>query len=372
MIYTVKMQADRTQQWVDIYGPSKELSLLSPKVKVELNSAGSFTFVLPPNHTYYSLPKILLTNVAVWEENTLIFFGRVSEIEVDFYKQKTIHAEGALAFLNDTIQRPAEWEVTSVRTFVNYILAQHNNQVPSDRRIQLHHVDDNIGNKTVYRKLDYETTFDALKKMCLEAEGGYLFINVAIDSSTGESTLTMDWLEGLETSGNEPIQYAVNLVDLKQTYGIEDLYTAVIPLGKETDGVKLTIASVNSGLDYLLAPQSVINEFGTIYHVENFNDIDNATTLKSEGQAWLARQNFDSFAVEVSAAELHFINSDYNAWKIGQNIRVLSSPHLIDKTLPLTKLDIDLSKAVKQVTVGTKKKETLTEIYKDKTKEYVK
>lgn len=47
MIYTVKMQADRTQQWVDIYGPSKELSLLSPKVKVELNSAGSFTFVLP-------------------------------------------------------------------------------------------------------------------------------------------------------------------------------------------------------------------------------------------------------------------------------------------------------------------------------------
>ena len=149
MIYTVKMQADRTQQWVDIYGPSKELSLLSPKVKVELNSAGSFTFVLPPNHTYYSLPKILLTNVAVWEENNLIFFGRVSEIEVDFYKQKTIHAEGALAFLNDTIQRPAEWEVTSVRTFVNYILAQHNNQVPSDRRIQLHHVDDNIGNKTV-------------------------------------------------------------------------------------------------------------------------------------------------------------------------------------------------------------------------------
>ena len=220
MIYTVKMQADRTQQWVDIYGPSKELSLLSPKVKVELNSAGSFTFVLPPNHTYYALPKILLTNIAVWEENNLIFFGRVSEIEVDFYKQKTIHAEGALAFLNDTIQRPAEWEVTSVRTFVNYILAQHNNQVPSDRRIQLHHVDDNIGNKTVYRKLDYETTFDALKKMCLEAEGGYLFINVAIDSSTGESTLTMDWLEGLETSGNEPIQYAVNLVDLKQTYGI--------------------------------------------------------------------------------------------------------------------------------------------------------
>lgn len=55
-----------------------------------------------------------------------------------------------------------------------------------------------------------------------------------------------------------------------------------------------------------------------------------------------------------------------------ENIHVLSSPHLIDKTLPLTKLDIDLSKAVKQVTVGTKKKETLTEIYKDKTKEYVK
>ena len=60
------------------------------------------------------------------------------------------------------------------------------------------------------------------------------------------------------------------------------------------------------------------------------------------------------------------------AKKIGQKIRVLSVPHMIDKILPLTKLDIDLSKAVKHVTVGTKKKETLTEIYKDNTKEYVK
>lgn len=372
MIYTVKMQADRTQQWVDIYGPSKELSLLSPKVKVELNSAGSFTFVLPPNHTYYSLPKILLTNIAVWEENNLIFFGRVSEIEVDFYKQKTIHAEGALAFLNDTIQRPTEFDTTTISSFVNYIIGKHNEQAPTDRQFIVRNIDSNIGSKTVYRKLDYETTFDALKKMCLEAEGGYVFIECVIDSSTGRNYLYLDWLEGINTLGNEPIQYAVNLVDLKQTYGIEDLYTAVIPLGKETDGVKLTIESVNSGLDYLLAPQSVINEFGVIYHVENFSDIDDATKLKTEGEAWLTRQNFDSFAVEVSAAELHFINSDYAAWKIGQNIRVLSVPHLIDKTLPLTKLDIDLSKAVKQVTVGTKKKETLTEIYKNKTKEYVK
>ena len=378
MIYTVKMQADSSSAWVDIYGTTKALALLTPKVKAELNSAGSFDFVIPPGHTYYASPKIMLTNVAVYEENRLIFFGRVTEIEVDFYKQKTIHVEGALAFFNDTIQRPAEFDTTTVRSFVNYIVAKHNEQAATDRQFIVRNIDDNIGNKTIYRKLDYETTFDCIKKMCLEAEGGYIFIEAVINASTGRNYLYLDWLEGLETSGNEPIQYAVNLVDLKQTYTIDELYTSVIPLGKEIEdpqtGVseRLTIASVNSGLDYLNASQTVLNQFGRIQHVETFSDIDNATKLKQEGQAWLNRQDFNQFSVEVSAADLHYINSDYEAWKLGQNIRVLSVPHLIDVTLPLTKLDVDLSKAVKQVTVGTKKKETLTEIYKDKTKEYVK
>lgn len=368
MIYTVKLQADSSAQFIDIYGPTKQLILLSPKVTSELNSAGSFDFVMPPTHTYYNLPKILLSNVEVYEEDQLIFFGRVSEIEVDFYKQKTVHCEGALAFFNDTIQRPNEWDVISIADFLNYIVNAHNAIVPADRRFTVGTISENLGSKGVYRKLDYESTFEVFRRMIIGAEGGYLFIR----RTAGVTYL--DYLEELPTYGNQPIQYAVNLMDLKQTYGISELYTSIIPLGKENDetGIKLTIESVNSGSDHLDADASVIAQFGRIEYVEEFSDIDDPTKLKAEGQAWLARQDFQAFSVEVDAAELHYINGTYAAWKIGQRIRVLSTPHLIDTTLQLTKVIYNLDKGAKQVTVGTKKKQTLTEIYNGKTVEYVK
>lgn len=368
MIYTVKLQADSSAQFVDIFGSTKELILLNPKVTSELNSAGSFDFVMPPSHTYYNLPKILLSNVEVYEENQLIFFGRVSEIEVDFYKQKTVHCEGALAFFNDTIQRPAEWDVISIRNFLTYIVSAHNANAASDRQFTIGTISENLGDKGVYRKLDYETTFEVFKRMIINAEGGYLFVR----RTNGVTYL--DYLEELPTTGDQPIQYAVNLMDLKQTYGINELYTSVIPLGAEDEntGEKLTIASVNSGSDRLDASSDVIAAFGRIEHVEEFSDIDDPTKLKTEGQAWLARQDFNSFSLEVDAAELHYINQLYSAWKLGQRIRILSTPHLIDTTLHLTKVTYKLDKGAKQITVGTKKKQTLTEIYNGKTEEYVK
>ena len=50
----------------------EELVLLDPKVTLEVNTAGSFDFKLPPGHPQYDLPKKMKSLVEVWHDNEQI------------------------------------------------------------------------------------------------------------------------------------------------------------------------------------------------------------------------------------------------------------------------------------------------------------
>ena len=168
MIYRIKMDN------IDIYGTSEDMALLSPMLDIELNSAGSLEFALPDSHKYYDLPQILKSDVEAYENNELIWYGRVLETSMEMNKNKTIYCEGALAYFNDSIQRPVVFESTTVHAFFNYIIDAHNSQMQTDNRMFT------VGNITVddieiYRELNYETTKEVIEKMCIGAEGGYLF-----------------------------------------------------------------------------------------------------------------------------------------------------------------------------------------------------
>lgn len=350
MIYRIVLDGE------DIMDPfNKKLFVLSPNLEMEINTAGSLSFMVGSDHTFYNQIHMLKSNIEVYEDDELIWFGRPVEQKFDFIKRKSIYCEGALAFFNDTIQRPIVYDQVSLHTFFKNVIAFHNAQVAEDRKFTVGSL--TITDKPIYRKLGYEKTFDVLKTKCLDAEGGYFFCR----KENGVNYI--DWLKDIPNESNQPIEFGLNLLDLNINFDGTSFATAVIPLGKKTDDNELTIASVNNGS--IILESDAVETYGRITTVVNFSDIEDPLKLKEEGKKYLENTQFNSLLIECTAAELHFQNENYNIFKIGQMVHCRSNPHVLDRDLPLSKISLRLDTAAKQITLGIIPKKTLTRFYKD-------
>lgn len=407
---------------VDIYGPTPETTLLNPTMETELNGAGSFEFTLPPGHAFYDAPSILTSDVEVYEDNDLIWFGRPVSIVRDWNNQKTVSCEGALSYFNDTIQRPQKWDAILVRDFFRHLITVHNSQVNDNRKFVVGNI--TILDKYVYRELNYDSTWDCLQTMCLDAEGGYLFVRRENDVNY------IDWLEEVPYVATQQVQFAVNLLDISQTLEGSDICTQVLPLGAnisrtakvnestvwctiyedpddtstevgrveqgtevtfdfiqgntewyrvsmpyngyakqqyltpQSGDIPLTISYINGGSDLLIS-QEAVDIYGPITRVQQWSNVHNANELMEKGQKWLTDEQYDKLSIEADAAELHYLDGTVDAFKVGQMVHVTSNPHLIDKDLPMTKISVSLDSGVKKIQIGTPPHKTLTEIYKD-------
>lgn len=347
MIYRVMMDAQ------SIFGYTEELTLLNPFLEIELNSAGSFDFTMPCNHKFYNLPKLMTSDVEVFEDNELIWFGRVSEINTNMNKDKEIHCEGALAFLNDTIQRPYLYQETTVRNFFKMIIQRHNDGVDSaSRRFSVDDDHITMDDYTIYEELDYQTSKTAIQNECLNVFGGNLFLR----RESGVNYI--DWIKDITVLGPQPVQYSMNLVDLSSHINNSELFTSIIPLGKEVDGVKTTITSVNEGIDYL--DSDFVDIYGRITVIVEFSQLGTPSDLFLAAQRWLETQLFSKLRIECSAAELYYLDNTYTPFRVGQLVHVVSIPHMVDVYLPIRKISINLDNPVKQITIGSDEKTDFT------------
>lgn len=353
MIYSVYVDG------ISIYDEDPENALIEPNSETELNAAGSFEFTLPYSHRYYDLPKPLISDVEIRENNQIIWFGRITEIEIDWYNQKKVYCEGALGYFNDSIQRPKEYDDgdQSIKTFFRDLIDRHNEQVPANRKFVVGEI--NIDEKFIYRKLDYENTLDCLEDMCVNAEGGYLITRKENDINY------IDWLKEVPYVGNQPLQYGLNLTELDQTLDYSELFTSIIPLGEEDEvtGVRATCADENNGLDYI--DSDLVKLYGRITKVVEFDGLTQPIDLKEAGDKYILDHQFEPLTIETSAAELAYLNPDYSVFKVGMMVQVTSTPHFIDTQFPILKMGLSLDSGEKNITIGTVKKKTLTEIYKE-------
>lgn len=354
----------------------KTLVLLEPKLEAELNTVDSFEFKMPPIHQFYSSLTPLVSIVEIFEDDDLIWFGRVLSAETDYYREKSVVCEGPLGFFSDTIQRYHEYDEISVRTFFNTLISNHNEQAPAARQFTVGNVD--VEDKTVYRKLDYETTREALESMCIEAEGGYfLFRRVS-------GVNYIDWLKDMPYTCNQPIEFGLNLTDISSSFDGSEIITCILPLGDtvkansdpskgevipEDDprvGKPLTLEH-EYGSD-LIASEAV-ETYGRIIEVVTFSGVNTAEKLKEEAEKYLREEMYNRMTFECTAVELKSYgpgkNANYDHFKLGQKVRCQSKPHALDQMFPLIKMSIELDSAVKSVSLGTAPKQKLTEIVKN-------
>lgn len=357
----------------------KELILVSPKVKLEVNTVGEGSFLIYKNHPQYNSLKKLKSVFEVSDDNGVIFRGRATGDSVDFDHGKQVDLEGAMAYFNDSVVRPFEFpndfqenanyikaaqSGNVIAFFLGWLIDNHNSQVQDFQKMKLGNVTVTVPNNYIVRSnSDYASTWETLKGKLFESIlGGFLCIRYEADGNY------IDYLSEFTETNEQEIALGENLLDLRSETEMADVYSAIIPLGaldltleNLADG-NVTDDIVKSG-DTLYSKKAVA-EYGWIYAPTTettWDDIVDDAELQRNGAEWLASRTVAQNAIEASAVDLHFTDKQVESLRIYKNVVVRSVPHGLVETFPLKKLEINLlAPQNTKITVG-KTLQTLTE-----------
>lgn len=316
----------------------REYRLISPTIKMEVNKAGSTEFTILPQHPFYdSLPQ-MKTRIEVRRDEDVIFRGRVLSDDTDTYKQRKVYCEGALAYLVDSILGPSKGSRTAKEHF-ELIVNSHNVQVEDDKKFVIGDITIDEKDEThVFGEDNYRESFSAMQSDLLDAFGGYFRIRF------GESENYIDYLKEYDSAATQTIEFGQNLIELGNKRSGEDLFTVLLPVGKD----KLTIESAGASSKYThngkyLENTAAIEAYGRIVKMEDFGDIDNANTLMQKAEKYMA-DNYKEIPPELSitAVDLHLLYPTIKPFNLGDTILVKSTVHSVERKLMCTAIELNI------------------------------
>ena len=344
--------------------------LINPNLKEEVNKVAELVFDISDTHPNYDKLEHLVPSIILKKNGKTIFKGRIIKEQQDMDKSKQVTCESILAFLFDSVVRPYTFQGTPEDLFKFYI-ENHNSQVDVDKQFKI--------GKTTGANLDaneyinrsntsYTNTYDEIKDKLLNI-GGYFYVRYEDDGNY------LDWVDDFtgdtgQIISLQTIEFGENLKDIAVENDASNTYSVVIPLGVEIeneDGTKtrLTIESVNNGLDYLINEEA-LNKYGWIVapiDKTTWNDVTVASNLKTKGQNLLDQQGVMlKSTLELNAIDLNVIDGSIDSFEMYQYIRVQSTPHGISDIYLLTKKDTPLTNVENMTITLGETKDTLTGI----------
>lgn len=323
---------------VIIHDLSQGLSLIDGTIDLEDNSAGGFTFTIPPMHPAYSSLIIRKGTITVKKGDEVIFCGRAITDSKDFYKNREIFCEGELNYLMDSYQRPEEFHNVSVLQYFSHLIEVHNAQMP-DKAFEVGMVTVTYPNDSLYRYTDYDSTLKTIQEDLLKSLGGHLRVRYE------DGKRYIDYLADYPRRCQQEVCFGKNLLDFVSENDLSDVFSALIPLGAklEDSEERLTIKSVNGGSDTLIY-QPLIDRFGYIVRTETWDDVTEAINLKTKGEIFLQSALVENLSLDVTAIDLKNAGlEDTDSIKLLDEIRVVSEPHSLDAIFPVSKMTIPLS-----------------------------
>lgn len=332
-----------------------DLNIFNGQVELELNKTGSFTFTIYPDNKNFNQLKKLKSIIQVFQDDYLLFRGRILNDEQGIYNEKKITCEGELAFLVDSIQRPYDFMSGDLHTTVSELFAffvnNHNSQVDEEKRFKVGNVTVADSNNYIVRSdSTYLNTWDSINKKLIESLGGYLFVRHEEDGNY------IDYLANFDTLSTQKIEFGKNLLDFSKVIKGEDVATAIIPLGakiSEDSDEKLTISSVNNGVDYVF-DQAAVDEYGLIFKTVEHSDVTVAGNLLAKAYEDLSNAVNLIVSIDLTAVDLSAINVDVNSFRLGTYVRVISRHNNLDSNFLVKKLSLSLSSvAGNKLTLGS-------------------
>lgn len=318
-------------------------------ISLETNKSGSFTFSVYPDHFFYDGFVRLKTVITVYKSGKIVFRGRILNDVTDYWNNKVITCEGELGFLQDSIIRPFSFNGTPEDLFKKFI-EEHNSQVDDFKKFKIGSVTVVDPNNYIARSnSNYETALSNLNsRLIKDSLGGYFYITHGEDGT--DQTPTINYLADFTKVSSQKIEFGSNLKNYTKTVKADNIATAIIPLGREvddgddsTENPKLTIASVNGGKDYVYS-ESGVALYGWITKVVSWNDVTEASNLKTKAEAYLDSVMKQNITIELNAIDLHLLDHSIESFNVCDYIHVISEPHNFDSTLLCNKQTLDLLK----------------------------
>lgn len=335
----------------------EEYMLLEPKISLELNKTGNFDFSILPRHPNADVINKLKSKIEVYEDSELLFAGRSLTDEIDFQRTGQIACEGELAFLLDSVQRKNIFRTnkfqpisSNIDIFKN-IIAEHNQQVEDSKKFTIGTIDIDRVDKINNFDANYEKTWDLINTNFIEKYPGYLRVRYQ------NGVRYLDYVKQYGKVSNQVIRFGENLLDLKKYTKAENIKTAIIPMG----GGNVTIknATGHNGTDYIYN-QTAVDLYGWIFEKVDFPDASDPNTLFQKAQEYLKSCINLAITIELTAVDLHMIDVDINAIRLGDLVPCVSQQHGLLSTMGdvstyylVSKYEIDLENpANNKITLG--------------------
>lgn len=348
--------------------PEDKLIIRDPKVRLAVDQAGGMSFSLQPDHPYLDKLRRMNGVVELLDDATPIYRGRITRDTVDLYGTHTVETEGLMTCLNDSVIRPfaypddfaedAEYqEAAASGNVVDYLfrwfLTQHNAQVSTEQQIKPGTCTVTDPNNYITRSSsDYQTTMEAVKsKLFGSSLGGHLLIRYEADGNY------LDYYADLPLTNTQRVQYAANLLDIVSERDGTEIYTSILPVGK--DG--LTIANIADGdlTDDLVKDgltvysRSGVAAYGRINRYVRWDDVTVVANLLAKAKASVSSAGLATQeSITVQAVDLGWQDSVQH-FRVGRMTLLVSTPHGYNAAYALMELQPDiLSPGNTRITLG--------------------
>lgn len=354
-----------------LYDPrlaDEKLIVRDPSVKLAVSKAGEMSFTVDADHPYLSNLRRMSGLVELLDGTFPIYRGRITSDIKDFYGAHKIATEGIMAALNDSIippfNFPEDFENDTaykaaaasgnvVDFFFRWILGQHNSQVSAEQQIRPGVCTVTDPNNYITRSSkEYATAMSTISdKLIKSALGGYLLIRYEDDENY------LDYYAALPLTNTQSVEFAENLLDLSSETDGTNIYTAILPEGKDgltiealPDG-DLTDDLVKSGLT--IYSKSGMATYGRITRHIKWDDVTVAANLQTKAKAALADNGLSMpETITCKAVDLGW-QDGIQHFRVGRMTALFSTPHSYSASYPLMELAPDiLDPGNTQITLG--------------------
>lgn len=344
-------------------------TLTDPSVKLEMGKTGSMEFGLPPVHPCYNTLMQMRTIMRVVYDGTNIFRGRVLTIDTSpMTGERKVHLEGDLAFLMDSVQegiREVDRPSTDILTYLTSVITKHNQQmreqtnpdgstnedkcftlgeVPGRYSASIHAEQKiTVSEQKKFGSDGWETTMSALE--ALEKEYGGYFRTRYVNGVT-----YLDWLEYCfqYDENGQPIEVGENLIDISGSTEVDNLFTAVIPIGNNNsekvfiDGYREDIhgankrilvpqivslfqdAELNKGYHSKADYEQAVNNYGIIYKTQEFQNADTKEKLWQYAIDWIKNNYVGGVtSFSLTALDMHHVDGTVAKYLLGDRVPVI-------------------------------------------------
>lgn len=218
-----------------VHDPRVNVHVSEGKLSVKAGEMSNLSLTINEANPLFGNVKPMHTHVEVYDGTKIIFRGRAlkptREMKDSGQFLQTYVFEDITSYLIDSVQRYIEVTNATPNEFLTQLIAEHNSQVPAYKQFQMRKCTVTNKKDNALRKVDYQTTRDAIKKLLTDSIGGY----IVTEYKGGKNYIDYLADPGIDHKADTPIRITENMQSAKVDIDPSKVVTRLVPLGAQIE-----------------------------------------------------------------------------------------------------------------------------------------